>query len=122
MINLSNFLAFPFINIVKSDTSANATFLGWIVASFSVGQLIASPVIGYIANRTDKNKPILIVSTALIAVSNIMYAYVESFTTSAISNKWWIMLARFIMGVGAGKLLKFSSSFSSQFLSTFDQS
>jgi ceroid-lipofuscinosis MFS transporter 7 len=82
--------------------SAEATFLGWLVAGFSIGQLIASPLIGYIANRTDNNKIILIISTALIVVSNILYAYVESINTPYISKKWWLMLSRFIMGIGAG--------------------
>ena len=82
--------------------SAEAIFLGWLVAAFSIGQLIASPAIGYIANRTNNNKMPLVISTALIAVSNILYAYVESIHTPHITNKWWIMLARFIMGVGAG--------------------
>jgi MFS family permease len=74
-----------------------------LVASFSIGQLIASPLIGYIANRTDRNKEPLAVSTALIVVANILYAYVQSFNNAIVSNKWWIMLARFIMGMGAGK-------------------
>lgn len=89
----------PFLQII--DTTAEATFLGWLVASFSLGQLIASPLLGYIANRTDKNKSPLVISTALIVVSNILYAYVESFNNFIVPNKWWLMLARFIMGVGA---------------------
>jgi MFS transporter, ceroid-lipofuscinosis neuronal protein 7 len=95
------FFSFSF-SFVQIDTSAEATFLGWLVASFSIGQLIASPLIGYIANRTDKNKSLLVVSTALIVASNILYAYVQTFNNFLLSNKWWIMLARFIMGMGAG--------------------
>jgi MFS family permease len=44
----------------------------------------------------------LVVSTALIAISNVLYAYVQSINTPGFSNKWWLMVARFIMGVGAG--------------------
>ncbi|UJR26170.1 hypothetical protein I4U23_007514 [Adineta vaga] len=89
----------PFLQII--DTSAEATFLGWLVAAFSIGQLIASPIIGYVANRTDNNKMPLVASTALIVVSNILYAYVQSINNVGLSNKWWLMLSRFIMGIGA---------------------
>jgi len=89
----------PFLQIV--DSTSEATFLGWLVASFSIGQLIASPIIGYISNRTDANKMPLVISTALIVVSNLLYAYVQSLNNFGFSNKWWIMLARFIMGMGA---------------------
>ena len=43
------------------------------------------------------------ISTALIAISNVHYAYVESFNNFLVSNKWWLMLSRFIMGIGAGE-------------------
>jgi len=44
----------------------------------------------------------LVVSTAFIVVSNLLYACVQSLHTPGFTNKWWIMIARFIMGVGAG--------------------
>ncbi|CAF4242553.1 unnamed protein product [Rotaria sp. Silwood2] len=83
------------------EPHADAPFLGWLVAAFSIGQLIASPIIGYIANRTNENKLPLVISTALIVVANVLYAYIQSINNFVFSNKWWIMLARFIMGVGA---------------------
>jgi MFS family permease len=44
----------------------------------------------------------LVISTALIVIANLLYAYVQSIDTPGISKKWWVMIARFIMGVGAG--------------------
>ena len=44
----------------------------------------------------------LVISTFLIVVSNILYAYIESIKTPGLSSKWWLMLSRFIMGIGAG--------------------
>ncbi|CAF1181812.1 unnamed protein product [Adineta steineri] len=93
----------PFLQII--DTTSEATFLGWLVAAFSIGQLIASPLIGYITNQTNKNTMPLVISTALIAASNILYAYVQSINNVGMSNKWWLMLSRFIMGIGAGLYL-----------------
>lgn len=99
MINISLlFLSCHF----EVDKSADATFLGWLVAAFSIGQLIVSPIIGYVANRTDNNKLPLIISTALIVVANVLYAYIQSLNNFIFANRWWIMIARFIMGVGAG--------------------
>ncbi len=76
--------------------------MGWLVAAFSIGQLIASPIIGYIANRTNNNQIPLVISTGLIVVANVQYAYIQSIHTPHFSNKWWLMLSRFIMGIGAG--------------------
>lgn len=44
----------------------------------------------------------LVISTLLIVLSNIIYAYVQSINTNGLSAKWWLMLSRFIMGIGAG--------------------
>jgi MFS family permease len=45
----------------------------------------------------------LVISTALIVIANILYAYVQTINGRIFSNKWWMMLARFIMGIGAGR-------------------
>jgi len=36
------------------DSSASENFYGYIVASYSLGQMIASPIVGYLSNRLKK--------------------------------------------------------------------
>jgi TRAP-type mannitol/chloroaromatic compound transport system permease small subunit len=59
-------------------------------------------MIGYIATRCDNNKMPLVISTVLVAVSNVLYGYIQSINNIVVPNKFWMMFARFIMGVGAG--------------------
>jgi MFS family permease len=36
------------------DASASENFFGYIVAGYSLGQMIASPFVGYLSNRLKK--------------------------------------------------------------------
>jgi len=38
----------------------------------------------------------------LIVVANILYSYVNSIPGVATNKKWWLLVSRFIMGVGSG--------------------
>ena len=41
-----------------------------------------------------------------MASGNILYFYLESFNKTNMPAKYWMLFARFIMGFGAGSLLK----------------
>uniref|UniRef100_A0A0M3KGN3 MFS domain-containing protein n=1 Tax=Anisakis simplex TaxID=6269 RepID=A0A0M3KGN3_ANISI len=83
------------------DHSADLAFLGVIVAVFSVGQTIASPVFGFWSQKTRSVKYPSIVGVILTAFGNVLYAMLPTIKTNA---KWYMLVSRVIVGVGAGNL------------------
>ncbi|XP_060035089.1 major facilitator superfamily domain-containing protein 8 [Erinaceus europaeus] len=84
----------------KVDPTADAGFLGWVTASFSLGQMLASPLFGCWSNRRPRREPLL-VSLALSVAANCLYAYVHA---PAAHNKDYMLLARGLAGFGAGNV------------------
>ncbi|KAM9826914.1 major facilitator superfamily domain-containing protein 8 [Neosynchiropus ocellatus] len=84
----------------KVDDAANASFLGWVVAAYSLGQMIASPLFGLWSNHRPSREP-LVCSIFINLTANIYYAYAylpES------NNRIHILMARAFVGFGAGNV------------------
>ncbi|XP_069855256.1 major facilitator superfamily domain-containing protein 8 isoform X3 [Dipodomys merriami] len=81
----------------KIDQTADASFLGWVIASFSLGQMVASPLFGLWSNYRPRREP-LIVSIFISVAANCLYAYVH---VPAAHNKYYMLMARALMGFGA---------------------
>ncbi|KAF6095399.1 major facilitator superfamily domain containing 8 [Phyllostomus discolor] len=81
----------------KIDETADASFLGWVIASFSLGQMVASPVFGLWSNYRPRKEP-LVVSIFISVVANCLYAYVH---VPASHNKYYMLAARGLVGFGA---------------------
>lgn len=80
------------------DDSATKSFLGFIVAAFSFGQLLTSPLIGAWSNYRPIKEPLII--TLIISISgNLFYSYAEAFDND---GKWVLVFSRFVMGLGSG--------------------
>ncbi|GAB5570511.1 major facilitator superfamily domain-containing protein 8 isoform X1 [Prionailurus iriomotensis] len=93
----------PYLQKVKKltiDQTADASFLGWVIASFSLGQMVASPVFGLWSNYRPRKEP-LIVSIFISVVANCLYAYVH---VPASHNKYYMLVARGLVGFGAGNV------------------
>ncbi|XP_005069739.1 major facilitator superfamily domain-containing protein 8 [Mesocricetus auratus] len=84
----------------KIDQTANASFLGWVIASFSLGQMVASPLFGLWSNYRPRKEP-LIISIFISVVANCLYAYVH---VPAAHNKYYMLIARGLVGFGAGNV------------------
>uniref|UniRef100_A0A8D3BYD6 Major facilitator superfamily (MFS) profile domain-containing protein n=1 Tax=Scophthalmus maximus TaxID=52904 RepID=A0A8D3BYD6_SCOMX len=84
----------------KIDGSANATFLGWVVAAYSLGQMIASPLFGLWSNHRPRREP-LVCSIFINLSANIYYAYAYLPVTN---NKFHILMSRAFVGFGAGNV------------------
>lgn len=84
----------------KVDSSADASFLGWVVAAYSLGQMIASPLFGLWSNHRPRREP-LICSIFINLSANIYYAYVYLPTTG---NKYHMLMSRAFVGFGAGNV------------------
>ena len=83
------------------DKVATPTVLGIVVAAYSFGQLLGSPVFGYWANRRRSREPILF-ACVLAVVGNVMYAYSDGLPQHGTSNAYFMMAARFLIGFAAG--------------------
>ncbi|KAM9143326.1 major facilitator superfamily domain-containing protein 8 isoform 8-T10 [Pangshura tecta] len=84
----------------KIDLTADASFLGWIISSYSLGQMIASPLFGLWSNYRPRREP-LVVSIAISVAANCLYAYVHLPTSH---NKYYMLVARALVGFGAGNV------------------
>lgn len=81
------------------NVGGSKPFLGWVVAAFSVGQLLGSPLFGWLGTRRCTLS--LIVSLVINVGGNVMYCF-----TAAVPdhNNWFMLVARFLVGFGAGNI------------------
>jgi ceroid-lipofuscinosis MFS transporter 7 len=86
--------------ILQLDNAANTSFLGWVVASYSLGQLIASPLFGGWANCRGKSREPLVVSMLINVIANVLYSYLESIPSH---QTIYLIIARSLVGFGAGR-------------------
>uniref|UniRef100_A0A7N9AKJ8 Major facilitator superfamily domain containing 8 n=1 Tax=Mastacembelus armatus TaxID=205130 RepID=A0A7N9AKJ8_9TELE len=84
----------------KIDDTANASFLGWVVAAYSLGQMVASPIFGVWSNYRPRREP-LVCSIFINVSANIYYAYVYLPRTN---NKFHMLISRAFVGFGAGNV------------------
>ncbi|XP_030578500.1 major facilitator superfamily domain-containing protein 8 isoform X2 [Archocentrus centrarchus] len=84
----------------KTDDSADASFLGWVVAAYSIGQMVASPIFGWWSNHRPRREP-LVCSIFINLAANIYYAY--AYLPKA-HNKYHILMSRVFVGFGAGNV------------------
>ncbi|XP_018421462.1 PREDICTED: major facilitator superfamily domain-containing protein 8 isoform X2 [Nanorana parkeri] len=84
----------------KIDSSAETSFLGWVIASYSLGQMIASPLFGLWSNHRPRREP-LVVSISILVAASCLYAYVHVPTSH---NKYYMLAARSLVGFGSGNV------------------
>ncbi|XP_068947289.1 major facilitator superfamily domain-containing protein 8 isoform X2 [Petaurus breviceps papuanus] len=84
----------------KIDPTADAGFLGWIIASYSLGQMVASPLFGIWSNFRPRKEP-LVISIFISVAANCLYVYVH---LPPSHNKYYMLAARGLVGFGAGNV------------------
>ncbi|KAG8592791.1 hypothetical protein GDO81_000626 [Engystomops pustulosus] len=84
----------------KIDPSADTSFLGWVIASYSLGQMVASPLFGLWSNHRPRREP-LVVSISILIAASCFYAYVH---VPASHNKYYMLSARALVGFGSGNV------------------
>ncbi|MED6251928.1 Major facilitator superfamily domain-containing protein 8 [Ataeniobius toweri] len=84
----------------KVDSSADASFLGWMVAAYSLGQMVASPLFGLWSNHRPCRES-LVCSIFINLAANIYYAYAYLPKTN---NKYHMLMSRAFVGFGAGNV------------------
>ncbi|XP_078261411.1 major facilitator superfamily domain-containing protein 8 isoform X1 [Rhinoraja longicauda] len=88
----------PFLQ--KVDKTTNMRFLGWVIAAYSLGQMIASVLFGAWSNYRPRREP-LIISILINVAANILYGYAQ---VPPSHNKYYMLLARTFVGFGAGNV------------------
>lgn len=89
---------FCFVFDPQIDAGANASFLGWVVAAYSLGQMVASPIFGLWSNYRPRREP-LVCSILINLSANIYYAYAY---LPRNNNKFHMLMSRTFVGFGAG--------------------
>lgn len=87
------------ITVQVDYKNSSTKFLGWVVASYSFGQLIASPFFGTWADYRPTMEP-LIVATVINIVFNVVYSYLGAFGSGVAG--WMMIMSRSLVGFGAG--------------------
>uniref|UniRef100_A0A914ZQT8 Major facilitator superfamily (MFS) profile domain-containing protein n=1 Tax=Parascaris univalens TaxID=6257 RepID=A0A914ZQT8_PARUN len=83
------------------DPAADFGFLGIIVAVFSIGQTLASPLFGLWSQKAHNTKFPASFGLCLSALGHLLYALLPTIKSNA---KWFMLLARILTGVGSGNL------------------
>uniref|UniRef100_A0A914HPF8 Major facilitator superfamily (MFS) profile domain-containing protein n=1 Tax=Globodera rostochiensis TaxID=31243 RepID=A0A914HPF8_GLORO len=87
----------PYFQIL--DHHADETSFGYIVAIYSLGQILSAPIIGYLSNRMENMAPLLYICTLLMFFGNCLYISVNSFDHH--KRKYLLGFARLIVGIGS---------------------
>ncbi len=82
------------------DPTAGKIFMGFVVASNPFGQMLFSPLFGWWGNKIKSVRVPLFCSIAIFCIASGMYSTLEYFPARTV--KYWMLLSRFLVGVGSG--------------------
>uniref|UniRef100_A0A0N5BJ13 MFS domain-containing protein n=1 Tax=Strongyloides papillosus TaxID=174720 RepID=A0A0N5BJ13_STREA len=86
--------------ILLLNPSSQISLLGYVIASFSLGQAIGSPIFGGIATKLKSNKIPITIGLIIVIIGNIIYAFLPDLPKDNII--YWICLSRILVGIGSG--------------------
>jgi MFS family permease len=86
-------MVFPLLPFYALRLQADAWVIGWMIASFSIAQLAASPVWGRVSDRFGR-RPALMVGLAASGVAFVVFGFATTI--------WMLFLSRIIQGAGGG--------------------
>ena len=88
-------IIYPLLPFYAQNLGANAAMVGALVASFSVAQLLAAPVWGWLSDRYGR-RPAILVGLLLSAVAYVIFAFAGTL--------WMLFLSRIVQGLGGGTI------------------
>jgi predicted MFS family arabinose efflux permease len=91
-----------FIFQLDTDGDATQSSFGFIIALYSLGQILSAPVFGYWSNKIKRVKLPLYVGLVLMFFGNVVYCMLERFG----EPRYMMMIGRFITGMGSGKSIQ----------------
>ena len=91
---ISTSLVLATINGYLKSFGAHTDYMGYVMAGYAFGGIIAAPMFGKIADKTKNGKIVLLLSMTFQVVSYILYLYFQ--------NENVLLLARILAGIGFG--------------------
>lgn len=86
-------LVLPILPFYATDLGASPERIGWLIAAFSIAQLVAAPFWGRLSDRYGR-RPVLVIGLLASAVAYVVFAY----STSV----WMLFISRLVQGAGGG--------------------
>lgn len=86
---------------VQIDPDGDKRFLGWVIAANPIGQLISSPIVGWLGSKLGSVRWLCMMTGVLNLIGFTMYACLGAFVEP---RRYWMILARFVVGIAAGKI------------------
>jgi multidrug resistance protein len=83
----------PLLPFYALEFGANGLWIGLLVSSFSVAQLLSAPLWGRVSDRYGR-RPALLAGLAASAIAYVVFAYADSI--------WLLFLSRLVQGAGGG--------------------
>src|SRR5688500_16926219 len=88
-------IIYPLLPFYAEDLGADAAIIGALIAAFSVAQMIAAPVWGWLSDRYGR-RPAILVGLLLSAVAYVIFAFATSL--------WLLFVSRIVQGLGGGTI------------------
>lgn len=86
-------IIFPILPFYALDLHASPGTIGWIIASFSIAQLLSAPLWGRVSDRYGR-RPALLIGLSAAAVAYVIFGLAHSVAV--------LFLSRFVQGAGGG--------------------
>lgn len=88
-------LVLPLLPFYALRFGADATTIGFLMASFAFGQLVTAPLWGRLSDHIGR-RPVIITAQGIAAGAFLIFAFANSV--------WLLFVCRFLQGMGAGSL------------------
>src|SRR5512141_1076939 len=88
-------IIYPLLPFYAENLGASAAIVGALIAAFSIAQLLAAPVWGWLSDRYGR-RPAILVGLLLSAVAYVIFAFANSL--------WLLFLSRIVQGLGGGPI------------------
>jgi multidrug resistance protein len=86
-------MVFPLLPFYAQKLSATPEMVGWLIASYSVTQLVVSPIWGRVSDRYGR-RPALLIGLIASALAFVVFGLATSL--------WVLFLSRIVQGAGGG--------------------
>lgn len=96
--DMSRGVTFPIMYPLILDLGGNAVWLGYIVGAFSLGRVIASPILGR-STIVRGYSTTLVASTTVLLVGCILFAHAYE-----VGSLYFLVFSQIILGIGSGTL------------------